>query len=198
MPELPSTAAVDLFWLPLGAGDNTHLVRASGRTYERVVAGLQHRRARPLFHSALKVTVAGHVHVIEMGPVWGNPAVDRGVVGTGSVGLAPLGRLPLFRYEVRCWRDGVLPDEAEAVDSPQRLSCDGPAARRVVELVPACPRETWGRDALGTGDMWNSNSLVSWVLERSGHGTAVLRPPDGGRAPGWQAGLVVARRRATG
>jgi hypothetical protein len=42
--------------------------------------------------------------------------------------------------------------------------------------------------------MWNSNSLVSWVLARSGLPVDSLAPPPGGRAPGWNAGLVVARR----
>ena len=53
---------------------------------------------------------------------------------------------------------------------------------------------TWGRDELGTGDMWNSNSLVAWLLARSGHEVSGLEPPGGGRAPGWSAGLVVAGR----
>jgi hypothetical protein len=42
--------------------------------------------------------------------------------------------------------------------------------------------------------MWNSNSVISWLLARSGLPTDVIRPPAGGRAPGWHAGLVVARR----
>jgi len=53
-----------------------------------------------------------------------------------------------------------------------------------------------GRDELGTGEMWNSNSLVAWVLEVAGVSTAAIRPPPGGRAPGWDAGLAVARRAA--
>jgi hypothetical protein len=56
------------------------------------------------------------------------------------------------------------------------------------------PSLTWGRDDLGTGDMWNSNSLISWVLARTGHDMTTVRPPDRGRAPGWQAGLVLASR----
>jgi hypothetical protein len=40
--------------------------------------------------------------------------------------------------------------------------------------------------------MWNSNSVVAWLLERSGH-DADLRPPGGGRAPGWAAGVALAR-----
>jgi hypothetical protein len=42
--------------------------------------------------------------------------------------------------------------------------------------------------------MWNSNSVIAWVIARSGIDTDSIQPPAGGRAPGWQAGLVVARR----
>ena len=31
-------ASVDLYWLPLGAGDNTHCVRTNGRVFERLSA----------------------------------------------------------------------------------------------------------------------------------------------------------------
>jgi len=60
---------------------------------------------------------------------------------------------------------------------------------------------SWGRDELQTGDMWNSNSLISWLIARSGLDPGTARLPAGGRAPGWHAGLVVAareRRSATG
>jgi hypothetical protein len=191
--QIPGTA-VDLYWLPLGAGDGTHLVRHCGRTYERLTALRQHRGPQPLFHSALKVLLNDHWYVVEMGPVWGNGHSQRGVVGEGPVGTLQLGRSPLFRYEVRRWLDGVLPDADEAVESPQRLSRDPASAARVLELVPQFPCRTWGRDELRTGDMWNSNSLVAWVLARSGHDTTTLWPPCGGRAPGWSAGLVEATR----
>jgi hypothetical protein len=42
--------------------------------------------------------------------------------------------------------------------------------------------------------MWNSNSLIAWLVVRSGLDAERIRPPAGGRAPGWHAGLVVARR----
>ena len=48
---------------------------------------------------------------------------ERGVVAEGAVGAARRAA-SLFRYEIRRWRDGVIPDVAEAVDSPQRLSDD--------------------------------------------------------------------------
>jgi hypothetical protein len=140
------------------------------------------------------VHVDGSCFAIEMTPVWAATDPDRGVVGEGSVGLAILGRSRLFRYEVRCWRHGTNPDIAAAVDSPRRVSNDESTARRLLELVPSFPRTTWGRDEQGAGEMWNSNSLTSWLLASSGHdtGRADLQPPLGGRAPGWAAGLVVA------
>jgi hypothetical protein len=42
--------------------------------------------------------------------------------------------------------------------------------------------------------MWNSNSLISWLIARSGLDVDAIRPPTGGRAPGWHAGMVIARR----
>jgi hypothetical protein len=105
-----------------------------------------------------------------------------------------LGRSRLFRYEVRLWRGGVIPDVAEAVDSPQRLSNDLECARNLLELVPRVPTPVWGRDELGAGEMWNSNSLISWLLVQSGVDVDSLHSPVAGRAPGWRAGIVVARR----
>ena len=187
-------AGVDLFWLPLGAGG--HVVRFNGRAFEALVARRQHRAPQPLFHSALQVTLDGHGWVIEMTPVWGNREPERGVVSEGPVGSRLLGRSRLFRYEIRRWRDGVIPDLAEAVGGAQRVS-DGPVlARRLLDLVPQAPTLTWGRDELVLGDMWNSTSLVAWLLVMSGHDLAGVQPPDGGRAPGWQAGQVTALRTA--
>ena len=136
--------------------------------------------------------------VIEMAPVFRGAGVDCGVVAEGAVGARAAGRLRLFRYEVRRWRDGAIPDVAEAVDSPRRLSDDPGRARRVLELVPQVPTPVWGRDELRTGEMWNSNSLTSWLIARSGIDGAAASLPDGGRAPGWDAGLVVARRQLAG
>jgi hypothetical protein len=194
---LPPTFAVDLFWIPLGAGEASPLVRWSGRAFEHLVARREHRGPQRLFHSALEVHVQGIRHVIEMTPAWGQPPVDRGVVAVGAVGTKALGRTRLLRYEVHSWPHGVIPDVAAAEQSSQRLSTDEQHARRILELVAEFPTSTWGRDELGAGEMWNSNSLTSWLLVRSGHPTHALLPPDGGRAPGWAAGLVVAARQAS-
>jgi hypothetical protein len=42
--------------------------------------------------------------------------------------------------------------------------------------------------------MWNSNSLVSWLLVSAGLNIDHVPLPAGGRAPGWDAGVAVARR----
>ncbi|MDT4922657.1 MAG: hypothetical protein QOG01_370 [Pseudonocardiales bacterium] len=190
---MTGTASIDLYWLPLGAGGRS--VRWNGRLFEAVLAWREGRAAQDLYHSALAVRVPAGRFVIEMAPVWADRDVDRGVVGEGAVGSRSAGRLRLFRYEIRCWRDGRIPDVAEAVDSPQRVAGDLQRAERLLALVPSVPRPVWGRDELKAGEMWNSNSVVAWLLARSGVDTAPLRMPPAGRAPGWQAGLVVAGRR---
>jgi hypothetical protein len=112
----------------------------------------------------------------------------------GPVGTRAAGCFRLFRYEIRRWRDGVIPDVAEAVESPRLLSDDAECARRLLELVPQVPTPVWGRDELHTGEMWNSNSLISWLIARSGLDVDSVALPTGGRAPGWRAGIVVAHR----
>jgi hypothetical protein len=193
----PDHAAVDLLWVPLGAGDGTHLVRWSGRAFEALAARRCRRPRVPLFHSALVVHVGAVRTTIEMTPAWGSGDSDRGVVSRGPVGLRCLGRSPAFRYEVRRWPGGTITDEAEAVGGPYRVSTDADTAQHLLSLVPLFPPATWGRDELDAGEMWNSNSLTAWLLAASGHDTQRLRPPRGGRAPGWSAGLVVAQRQTT-
>ena len=186
-------SAIDLYWLPLGAGG--HFVRLNGRAYE-AVAALRERRARSaLYHSALEVSVPEGRYVVEQAPAWRQTG-DRGVVAEGAVGSRAAGRLRLFRYEVRRWHEGVISDAAEAVESPRRLSDDRAIARRVLELVPEVPPLVWGRDELDAGEMWNSNSLISWLVVRSGLDVEKIALPRGGRAPGWHAGIVLARRQA--
>jgi hypothetical protein len=194
-PEGGGTAGVDLYWLPLGAGG--HFVRLNGRVYEAVTARLQRRPPRDLYHAALQVELDGDRFVIEQTPVPRLSGEERGVVAGGAVGSRWAGRLRIFRYEIRLWRGGHIPDVAEAVDSPRRLGTDADRARRVLEAVSQVPTPVWGRDELGTGEMWNSNAVIAWVIERSGIDAASIRPPPEGRAPGWQAGIVVARRKET-
>jgi hypothetical protein len=186
-------ATVDLYWLPLGAGG--HSVRFNGLIFEAIAARVHGRTRRELFHSALEVHVDGERHVIEMAPAWGHRGADRGVVLHGPVGSRVLGRSVLFRYEIRCWRNGRIPDIAEAVGEPLRLTRDPLLARRVLATAPSVPRLVWGRDELHTGDMWNSNSILAWILVRAGVDVTGVQPPYGGRAPGGAAGVIAAHAR---
>ena len=185
-------SGIDVYWLPLGAGG--HSVRLNGRIFEAIAARLSGRPACDLYHSALVVNVPEGEFVIEQAPARDGDGAGRGVVAIGAVGCGWAGRFRLFRYEVRRWRGGVIPDAAEAVDSPQRLTDDARTARRLLELVPLVPTAVWGRDELGTGEMWNSNSMISWLLASSRLPVGEIKPPKNGRAPGWQAGLAVARQ----
>jgi len=188
----PSGAAIDLYWLPLGAGG--HFVRLNGRIYEAIRAFHERRRAFDLYHSALQVRVPEGRYVIEMAwPIPDSEGAYRGVVVEGPVGSHRMERFRPFRYEVRRWQDGVIPDILGAVASPQRLSNDLDRARSVLDLVGSVPALVWGRDELGMGDMWNSNSVVSWLLARSGLPMEEIQPPVGGRAPGWEVGILTAR-----
>jgi len=189
----PSTA-VDLYWIPLGAGQ--HVVRLSGWLFEAISARVQHRRACDLYHSALVVVAPEGRFVIEQTPISDDHGTRRGVVVEGPVGSKLAGRVRLFRYEIRRWRDGVIPDIAEAVSSPVRLTDDPTPASQILDLVPSVPALVWGRDDGRTGDMWNSNSVISWLLAGAGLDPRRIQPPTGGRAPGWRAGVDRAARDA--
>ncbi len=182
---------IDLYWIPLGAGAGGGLVRWSGRAYEAAAARMGGRPRCDLYHSAMIVTVDGRRFAIEMAPVWTKRG-ERGVVAEGAVGNRFVGRSRLFRYEIRRWMGGSIPDAEAAVDGPVSITNRPEVARRVVEYVPEFPTLVWGRDELGTGDMWNSNSLVSWLLVRAEVDLADIGPPPGGHAPGWDAGVIAA------
>lgn len=192
--EGEGAASVDLFWIPLGAGG--HVVARNGRLYEWWAARREHRAPADLYHCALMVSLGGVRYAVEMGPVWNVPAADRGVLVEGPVGARWLGRFRVFRYEMRAWPGGDVPDLAEAVSSPVRTTDDPAQVAAVLDVLRELPALTWGRDELGAGEMWNSNSAVAWALARTGHDLDAIRPPVGGRAPGWSAGLVLARRQA--
>lgn len=138
----------------------------------------------------------GDRHFIEMTPVPGRSlgSCDRGVVAQGIVGSNLLGGFRVFRYEIRRWCNGVIPDLGDAVSSPVRLTGDERSVSAVLEAVASVPTPVWGRDELRAGEMWNSNSVVSWLLAGTGLLAAAGPPPNRGRAPGWDAGIEVARR----
>src|SRR5207244_1229444 len=127
--------------------------------YEAIHAARRHRPRRDLYHAALVVELDGDRYTIEVAPSPDADEASRGVVATGAVGSRLIGWSRLFRYEVRCWRGGSIPDLVEAVGEPLRLSSDPRIARRLLDVIGTVPRPVWGRDELRTGDMWNSNSV---------------------------------------
>ncbi|HTT94269.1 MAG TPA: hypothetical protein VMF55_06325 [Solirubrobacterales bacterium] len=183
--------AVDLYWLPLGAGG--HVVRRCGRAYECLAARRAGRRPLDLYHAALEVTVTGGRFAIELTPVPRGGTGGRGVVGEGAVGSPLLRPLRIFRYELHARPDGAIPDLAAAVESPRQLGRTEADARLLLARLPTVPLLTWGRDELGLGEMWNSNSVIAWLLARADLDLSPIDPPRHGRAPGWRAGLTAAR-----
>jgi hypothetical protein len=192
----PRRAAVDLYWIPLGAGARS--VRFNGVVYEAIAAALGHCERHDLYHSALSIDLPSGRYMVEMTPVPDRFGASRGVVAEGPVGLRAAGRLRLFRYEVRRCRDGIVPDLSYAVASPVRLTDDPVAAQLVFDLLPFAPTATWGRDELAAGEMWTCNSVISWVLASAGIDLATVAMPARARAPGWDAGLVVSARARCG
>jgi len=189
-----TSVGIYLYWIPLGAG-GSGFVRMNGRIYEGLKSRLERRRPLGLYHTALEVRVPEGRFVVEtMWPSPGGDVASRGVVVEAPVFARWLSFTPVFRYEVRCWRDGVLPDADEAIGGGQLLSDDPETARLLLRLSSSAPALVWGRDQSAVGDMWNSNSVISWLLTRSGLPIDQFQPPDGGRAPGWEAGVVIALR----
>jgi hypothetical protein len=62
-----AAAAVDLYWLPVGAGDGPWFP-LSCRVYEALVARIERRPTCDLYHSALKVHLPEGTFVIEQAP----------------------------------------------------------------------------------------------------------------------------------
>jgi hypothetical protein len=71
---------------------------------------------------------------------------------------------------VRCGSTGHIPDLGYAVTN-------------LLTTVTEVPPLTWGLDELHAVEMWNSKSLIAWLLARIGHPAATIRPPTHGRGP---------------
>lgn len=186
-----AAAAIELYWIPVGAG-TSRFQRASLRLWEAIEAARSRRPRAVLVHAALKLHPGGETSTLELMPAF--VARTAPALVTGPVGLGPAGRLRLFRYELRHIPAARLPDEQWAFGPPIPLG-EGPGdAARVLALAPEVPAYTWGRRARGTSEMWTSDSVVSWLLCGAGIPLAGAGPPPGARAPGWRAGIEIARR----
>jgi hypothetical protein len=113
-----------------------------------LAARLERRDRCDLYHSALVVSALEGRFVIEQAPVRDGNGASRGVVAERAVGSRWARSLRIFRYEIRRWRNSVIPDVDEAVESPQRLTDDPRVAQRCSIWSPKRRRRSWGRDEL--------------------------------------------------
>ena len=72
------TTAVDLYWIPLGAGG--HSVKHNGRVFEAIAAACARRPRCDLYHAALVVELGGARYAIELAPSPDADERSRGVV----------------------------------------------------------------------------------------------------------------------
>ena len=199
--------ALDLYWLPLGAGGHSvrvqrpHL-RGGGRSPRCAAA------APSVTTSTTRRSTGDDAGGHPTQSRWSAAkalvsaeAADHGAVAGGARGQPPA--RPLGAVSIR---DPLLSVAARSQTSRRRLRAPAAADRRpcscsggsVLELVPLrSDLRSGGWTRSQTGEMWNSNSLVSWLLvsHRPDVGRAD-RLPVGGRAPGWQAGIAVAAPRS--
>ncbi len=160
MAQQRAPASVDLYWLPLGAGGR--VVRWCGRLYESWAAWREHRDRAALFHAGLMLRLDDTAFAVEMGPVWNVTEPDRGVLleGPSARGGSAVSGLPATRCGAG--RAATFPDLARRCDPVRTTHEPGTVAGRPGRAPAAAAAHTWGRDELGAGEMWNSNSAVAW------------------------------------
>jgi hypothetical protein len=190
-----SESFVDLLWIPVAAG-TPRAQQMSLALWEAIMAAASRRRRATLYHPAMKVGLDGVTYTMELTPVFvGEPSVPA---MTGPVGFRGADRFRFFRYQLRCFEADMLPDEEWAPGPPIRLAGNRDLAQRMLDLAPAVPPYVWGRRVNGTSEMWTSASVVSWMLMQAGIDARSIAIPEGGRAPGWDAGIEVAERVSSG
>lgn len=183
------TDFLDLCWLPVGAG--TRVQAASLWLYESVAARIGRRPKATLYHAALKFGVDARRYTLELMPIPREQHEEP--LMTGPVGTRLAARLRIFQYQLRLRESAELPDE-QWIASVHRLASDPSAIEGVLGHARLVPPYTWGRRVPGTKEMWTSDSALSWLLTRAGVALGEAGPPPGGRAPGWDAGIAIARR----
>jgi hypothetical protein len=167
--------------------------------WERLRALKAGRSPRELLHVALEVQLDSSTKfVIELVPAGFGPArTSTGVVGNGPILSRALGWMRMFQYEIRRWKNGVVEAKDKSTRPPSTYVITRDQALQIIDGASRAPRHPWGQDVLGNGDMWNSNSLVSFVLVSAGMDPAAIEPPASADWPGWDTGVALARTNAT-
>src|SRR4029450_6882272 len=91
--------AVDLYWIPLGAGG--YGVRLSGKLYETLKALVERRPRRDLYPSARQSWLPEDRFVIECAAILNLRGEERGVVAGGPVGMSWRARSGALRPDTR-------------------------------------------------------------------------------------------------
>ena len=171
---------VDLYWLPLGAGG--HSVRLNGIASSRPSPrALQRRARRDLYHAALEVRRPDGPVGDRAGALPGADGARARRRGRGRRwGCEPRAGCACSATRSAAGVDGVDPRRRGGRRQP------APPDRRPASAPGGCssscrsvPTPVWGRDELRAGEMWNSNSLVSWLIARTGLDVDVDPAPPG-------------------
>ena len=183
---------VYLLWIPLGAGASVPVAHWSGRAYEAISARRARRTAAAICSTRRwRSRAGGHRFVVEMTPAWGSAHTSAGSVASGPVAFQLLGRSRFFRYEVHCWRDGVIPTGTTRSVIPRCVSNDPDDRRSHPGPRSAVPN---AHDGVATtsapGTCGTPTRSLPGCCPGRGSRTADVHPPRNGRAPGWRAGLV--------
>ena len=182
-PTAVTAAAVELYWIPLGAGG--HCVRFNGRIFEALDAARRAPSAlRPLPRGARRPARRPALH---------DRARRRRRTPTrrAAASSAPAPSAAATSAGCACFATRFAAGEADR--SPTwttrsagrcRLTTDPGVARRLLDLVAAVPRPVWGRDELDAGEMWNSNSVIAWLVATAGLPADELEPAAAGQGAG--------------
>ena len=185
----PCECYVKLYWVPVGGTSVTDLLDFIANLL------IDNPGGKTIYHSALRVQFeeGGECkqYVIELTETAESPPERRRVGETVEHNI-----FGPFDYTIRLFRNGQIEDEAHATQ-PIELTTDCGIASNIAKLVEAedVPDLGYG-DKVGTRsgatDRWTSNSVVSWLLQRTGLNPGGIFPPSGGIAPGWDAGSTYA------
>lgn len=183
-PDCP--CYVRLYWVPVGGTSITDVLDFIANRL------IDNPDGKTIYHSALEIQFpeGGECRrfVIELTESEDDPAEKARVGETVEHNI-----FGPFNYTIRLFRNGEVEDQVNA-QAPITLSNDCRIASNIAALVAAeeVPDLDYGEKIgtrSGATDRWTSNSVISWLLQRTGLNPGGIFPPDGGIAPGWDAGL---------
>lgn len=177
---------VKLIWVPVVGGASVDdILEFIAKFY------IDNPDGKTLFHSALEIQLPEggecNRYIIELTESVSDKAESAKVGETVQHNI-----FGPFGYTIRLYRNGQEEDHERS--KPRiLLTNDCGIASNIVAFVKAqeIPDLDYGKKIgtrSGAADRWTSNSVVAWLLQRTGLNPGGIFPPDGGIAPGWDAG----------